>query len=33
MDGNLYEWNTLNWARREYIKINAKLGCIALDYN
>ena len=33
MDGGIYEWNTLNWARRAIAISNAKLGCLALDYN
>ena len=33
IDGGLYEWNTLNWSRREFIINNSKLHCLALDSN
>ncbi len=33
IDGLLYEWNTLDWTRRDYPIKESKLNCIGLDSN
>ena len=31
IDGLLYEWNTLDWARRDYPIKESKLNCLGLE--